>query len=77
MPQISLYVDKKTMRRITDSAKRERKSVSSWVRDHVMREPRSSWPAGYFENVIGCLKDSDLEVPKRPDPRLDAKREPL
>jgi hypothetical protein len=75
MPQISLYVDKETMRKITSSARREKKSVSSWVRERVVRESRSQWPEGYFERVFGFLKDSDLEVPPPLDPRHNAPRE--
>lgn len=76
MPQISLYVDKETMKRITRSAKREKKSVSAWVREHVVRETRPEWPQSFLD-TFGSLKDSDLKRPLQPSLKDDGKRNPL
>lgn len=77
MPQISLYVDKETMKRITRSARRDKKSVSAWVREHVVRESRGDWPDGFFDRIVGSARDTDLSEPPPLDPKHNAPRERL
>jgi hypothetical protein len=46
------------------------------VRDVARTTPLDAWPAGYFETVVGSLKDDSTFVlpprtPRRPPPSLD------
>lgn len=73
MPQISLYIDKESLKRITAAAKRDKKSVSAWARERLVREPRAAWPEDLL-NTYGSLKDSDLQRP--PQPPIEIERSP-
>jgi hypothetical protein len=63
MPQVSLYLDKDTMRRVTRAARDERVSISRWVRERVVRETGPRWPASYEDQVLGSLRDETLDRP--------------
>ena len=73
MPQISLYIDKESLKRITAAAKREKKSVSAWARERLVREPRAAWPEELL-HTYGSLKDSAIERP--PQPPIEVERSP-
>lgn len=77
MPQISLYVDNDTMQRVTRAARGEKKSISRWVRERVVREAGGAWPAEYAERVIGSLRGVDLDPPRSLSRRHNAPRELL
>lgn len=65
MPQISLYIDKESLKRITAAAKRDKKSVSAWARERLVREPRAEWPAE-FVAALGSVPDGTLKRPPQP-----------
>jgi hypothetical protein len=73
MPQISLYIDKESLKRITAAAKRDKKSVSAWARERLVREPRAAWPDELI-NTYGSLKDSAIERP--PQLPIEVERSP-
>ena len=56
MPQISLYVDEKTLKQIENAAESEKKSISKWVSSKLKSSLQNRWPEGYF-NLFGGIKD--------------------
>ncbi len=77
MPQVSLYLDRDAMKRVAREASRSGKSLSGWVRDRVLREPATAWPAGYFDRIPGSLADSGLRRPAALASRHNTPREQL
>jgi hypothetical protein len=63
MAHINIYVDEATQRSIRAAARREKSSLSKWVRKTLTRALQNTWPEGYFD-VLGSLASSDL---RRPD----------
>jgi hypothetical protein len=49
MPQISLYIDEPTLKKIETAAKIEDVSLSKWVNSKLKGALEKSWPQGYFE----------------------------
>lgn len=58
MPQISLYIDKKTMDKIERAAKRDRLSISKWVGRSIMQYFEEQWPSKYFDLYSSIDDDS-------------------
>ncbi len=76
MPQLSLYIDDGTLKRLEICAKINNTSVSRFVSVTLKRHLDRSWPDGY-RNLFGSIKDdSFLEQPEL-DACLDAAREEL
>lgn len=73
MPQISLYIDEPTLKKIETAAKLEETSLSQWVRSRLVTSLDTSWPEGYLA-LFGSLKDSNLQRPAQPKASQDAKR---
>jgi hypothetical protein len=73
MPQISLYMDRASLDRITAAARREKKSVSAWARDRLVRETRAEWPESLVA-TFGALRGSALQRPPQPRLRDDVPR---
>ena len=65
MPQISLYMDRASLDRITAAARREKKSVSAWARDRLVRETRAEWPAEFL-SALGAIREGELRRPPQP-----------
>ena len=76
MPQLSIYLDKDTMKKIGDAAKAGHLSLSKWVRNKLTRNLKSHWPEDYFE-LFGALKEGDIERPAALSPLDDSPRESL
>jgi hypothetical protein len=72
--QLTLYLDDESIRKIGEAAARENSSVSRWVKARLLTALETQWPPGYL-HVFDSLKDADLERPRQPDARLDARRE--
>ena len=73
MAQLSLYLDETEMETLRKDAKREGVSLSRYaarlVREHA---GNNRWPAGYWENVYGCLSDKSFVLSHEGlDPNLD------
>lgn len=74
MPQISLYVDEKTLKQIENAAKSEKKSISKWVSAKLRSSLHNKWPEGYF-NLFGNIKDDTFTEPEDLTENKNLKRE--
>lgn len=61
MPQMHFYVSKQEADEIRHLAEAVGVSTSRYLADLVRREARSSWPEGYFEEVVGGWQGEPLE----------------
>ena len=72
MPQLSLYMNDKTMDTLRQCAALEGVSLSSYAASLIRKAANgSAWPDGYWENVYGCLSDDEAECFKHNDATLD------
>ncbi len=62
MPQISLYVDKETLKMIQEAANAAKTSISNWVVTQLREKLDSSYPEGYQE-LFGSIEDRDVKEP--------------
>lgn len=76
MAQLTIYLDDETRDRIEKAARDAETSVSSWVKERLVRTLDTEWPEGYFE-LFGTLADVDLERPPQPPAEADRERQPL
>ena len=44
MPQLSLYIDDETLKKIEREAKKEKISLSKWVRKTLNKSLKKNWP---------------------------------
>jgi len=67
MAQLTIYLDDQTLRRVADAARRERKSVSAWAREHLAESAFSpaDWQAHVAEN-FGVIRDPSFDTPSPP-----------
>ena len=56
MPQLSLYIDEKTLRKISIAAKIENLSISKFVVKKLNESMHDSWPENYGE-LFGSISD--------------------
>ena len=76
MPQLSLYLDEKTIHTIETEAKKEHLSMSRWVARQIHRSLEDRWP-DYYDDLYGSISD---ETFRRPSPSTfdkDTPRETL
>jgi PHD/YefM family antitoxin component YafN of YafNO toxin-antitoxin module len=64
MPQISLYIDEETLKKIEKAAKREHLSISKWVGNNIRRSFKSEYPENYFD-LYGSVKDETMVAEDR------------
>ncbi|MDO8518981.1 MAG: toxin-antitoxin system, antitoxin component [Deltaproteobacteria bacterium] len=76
MPQLTVYIDEKTLHKIETAASVEHSSISKWVKKRLEMALHSSWPEGYF-NLFGSLKGLGLKRPAKLSFSKDSKRETL
>lgn len=76
MPQISLYVDEETFKKVGRAAKLENKSISKWVSSRIKTSLNNSWPEDWF-SLFGSLNDETFKEPNELDINADSKREML
>lgn len=76
MPQVSLYVPEKALKKYAAAARRERKSVSNWAREHLDEAVASNWPKDYFK-LFGCMTDPTFSRPPQGSFADDALRKSL
>ena len=76
MAQINLYVDNGTLKKISQAAKREHKSISKWVCMRLAIALERTWPEGYFD-LFGSLADPSFTRPNQPDFSKDIPRKDL
>ncbi len=76
MPQLSLYIDDNTLRKIETIAKINETSISKLVSGILKDYFSKSWPEG-FKNLFGSISDDTFVVPDEVNLNLDVKREEL
>ena len=76
MPQVSLYLNKKTYTKVRRAAEAESVSLSKWVSKKLDQTIAAEWPDG-FNKLFGCIRDDSLNVPRRETFILDAPRDSL
>ena len=76
MPQISLYIDEPTLKKLEILAKREKKSISKWVRTRIKQAIDQTWPEDYF-NLYGSVSDDRFKRPETSEADSDITREDL
>lgn len=76
MPQISLYIDEPTLKKIENAAKRQRLSISKWVAQQIRSKVDPVYPKDY-ETLFGSITDETFLEPKEIERSSDLKREEL
>ncbi len=64
MPQLSLYIDEKTLKNVEKAAKTEHVSISKWVCGKLKKSFNEDWPENYF-NLFGSISDDSFSRPKQ------------
>jgi hypothetical protein len=76
MPQISLYIDEDTLKKVERRAKQDSLSVSKWVGKSIKKSISDEYPEGFLDH-FGSLKDIPFERPPQGKFENDAPREPF
>jgi hypothetical protein len=76
MPQISLYIDEKTLKKVENAAKRQHISISKWVANQIRVKVEPVYPVDY-EKLFGSISDNTFVRPLEPSHDLDIQREGL
>lgn len=76
MPQISLYIDNDTIKKIERAAKLENKSISKWVASRIQLSLEKKWPNDWF-SLFGSIKDDSFHEPGELNSADDNIREKL
>ena len=76
MPQISLYIDEDTLKKVVNAARRRNISISKWVAEQIRAKVEPVYPEG-FEALFGSVTDGTFRRPRQPDYVRDISREPL
>jgi len=74
MPQISLYIDEKTLKKVESAAMRQHVSISKWVAEQIRAKVEPVYPVDY-EKLFGSISDDTFVRPTVPSNELDLKRE--
>jgi hypothetical protein len=59
MPQLSLYLDTKTMELVERNASLERTSLSKYVSGLIKSHNAQDWPSGFWD-LFGSIKDASF-----------------
>ena len=76
MPQISLYIDEPTLKKIENAASRQRVSISKWVAEQIKTRIEPVYPPEY-ESLFGSIADSSFVRPKQLLFNADMNREEI
>ncbi len=76
MPQLSLYLDEKTLKMVQQAAKLSRISVSKWVANQLKAQLHNEWPQEYFK-LFGSIADPSFDEPEPMTTADDVPREAL
>ena len=74
MPQISLYIDESTLRKVEGAASRQHVSISKWVAEQIRAKVEQVFPKN-FENLFGSISDESFSRPIELNPSSDSLRE--
>lgn len=75
MPQISLYIDKTTLKRVEEAAAERQQSISKWVGELIRSRVEPTYPAD-FANLYGSVSEP-LARPDQVTYDADSPRESL
>ena len=70
MPQVSLYLDNRTLKAVETKAKARKISISKYVKEAIEKDIHSNWPKDYFA-LFGSIKDAAFKSPKELDFKTD------
>jgi hypothetical protein len=76
MPQLSLYIDENTLKKIELAAKIEKISISKLVVQKLNESFQDKWPKN-FEKLFGSITDKTFDILERMSYENDLKREEL
>jgi hypothetical protein len=76
MPQVSLYVDADTLKKVETRAQQEHISVSKWVGKTLKKSIKEEYPEG-FSKLCGVLNGKEFEIPPQGKFEDDCLRECL
>ncbi len=76
MPQLSLYIDERTLKRLRTGAKLENVSVSKYVVRKLSEIMDTSWPENY-QKLFGAIDDETFHVDRIQSFDTDVPRERL
>ncbi|MBK7107346.1 MAG: toxin-antitoxin system, antitoxin component [Ignavibacteriae bacterium] len=74
MPQLSLYVDDDTLKKVAKAAKLENKSISKWVSSKIKSSLSNSWPEDWF-SLFGSIYDESFGSIIKLEFKNDSERE--
>lgn len=74
MPQISLYIDEATLKKIERAARKKRVSISKWVADQLRARLDAVYPP-QFADLFGSIRDESFTRTDQADFTNDATRE--
>ncbi len=76
MPQLSLYLDEKTLKKVEKAARLENTSISKWVTGKLKEHLENDWPDNY-SSLFGSIRDECFCAEAIADFADDACREDL
>lgn len=76
MAQVSLYIHDEMLKKLKQSAKAEKVSLSQLVVHRLEQSYATQWPQGYFD-LFGSVSDESFQRPKQGSLEDDMKREQL
>ena len=76
MPQISLYIDETTLRKVENAALKQHVSISKWVAEQIRSRVEPIYPVD-FESLFGSISDKSFVRPVEVSIKKDSKREVL
>ncbi|MFH2029848.1 MAG: toxin-antitoxin system, antitoxin component [Bacteroidota bacterium] len=76
MPQLSLYIDEETLKKISAAAKIENISLSKWASIKLADSLSNKWPENYF-SLFGAITDDSFALLKEKSYDFDSQRESL
>lgn len=76
MPQISLYIDEKTLKKVENAAKRQHTSISKWVAEQIRSRVEPAYPVN-FESLFGSIYDDTFIEPAEMSWSADSAREEM
>ncbi|GHV93016.1 hypothetical protein AGMMS50268_35190 [Spirochaetia bacterium] len=76
MPQISLYIDSDTLKKVERRAQQDEISISKWVGEYIKRSISDEYPESFLK-LCGALKDIPFEIPTQGQFEADSLREPF
>ena len=76
MPQISLYIDEKTLKKVESAAMRQHTSISKWVAEQIRARVEPAYPYDY-ESLFGSIDDPTFIEPEETGFGSDSNREAM